>query len=309
MSQTSEDLFKNIKKDLNHKECPKLEKYIKDYKKDIQHLKNMHKIELDNCKKEFKKSNINNNANSTAVNNLKRKIKKLEQEILILNNNKIEECQELVNNEKIKLAEYKSKLRGISGGGFINYLKKFENMIGNGMIGRARENFNQLYANEKEQYYELTNNINLNKKMKGGAGMMIIPAVIKMFLFTMGSFIFNWYPIMMLISFYCVYIEYKMLSLIEEDMTGTPLLFLAFAYCCPCFWTIYRSISGWNTNEGGSPDLFGVLSKCSADGLTLNYFKLKCKNKSCIVTSKDCFTELFSKNKQSLMNTVIKTAK
>ena len=102
---------------------------------------------------------------------------------------------------------------------------------------------------------------------------------------------------MMLLSLYCVYIEYKMIKLSGQSILGLPIAFLLGAYLCPCIWVIVRVVMGWNIGEG-KPQLFNIFSKCTNDGITVNfheYYGTNCKNNKCIWTTNECYDTLFGK--------------
>ena len=144
--------------------------------------------------------------------------------------------------------------------------------------------------------------------MKGGNPILfIIGAVVKIILMTVGTFIFDWWPIMMILSFYCVYIEYKMTLLTGQEVMGTPIIFLLGSYFCPCFWAIARLGIGWTTTKQTSPGLFNVLSKCTNDNISLNfdhYYGKPCKQTKCLWTTDDCYNALFGKSDSGIMGNI-----
>ena len=137
----------------------------------------------------------------------------------------------------------------------------------------------------------------------------MVAAGFKVGLMTLGTFIFNWWPIMMLVSFYCLYIEWKMVKLSGENILGLPIIYLLGAYLCPCIWALVRLFMGYSTNADSQPKLFNILSKCTDDGFTINFHEYSgkdCKEDKCLWTTNDCYKTLFGKSTgllDSLMNT------
>ena len=66
---------------------------------------------------------------------------------------------------------------------------------------------------------------------------------------------------MMLVSFYCVYVEWKMVKLSGDDILGLPIVYLLGAYLCPCIWALVRLFMGYKTKTDANPRLFNILSK------------------------------------------------
>ncbi len=208
----------------------------------------------------------------------------------------------------------KSVKSGLVGGKIRNLLETFENKISGGIIGQMKSNFKKNYENELKNFNQLVNNRNnannVQGRQHGGNPMiMLVTAVIKIVLMTIGTFFFNWWPIMFIISMYCVYVEYKMIKLSGDSIFGLPMVFLLGAYFCPCLWAIARVTMGW-TIENGTPRLFNVFSKCSPDGFTLNfheYYGRDCNSGKCVWTTKSCHGALFGKEELSLDTFMPKT--
>ena len=210
-----------------------------------------------------------------------------------------QEINEINRKRDLEHEDFKSNITSyMIKGGIRDYLNSFENKISGGIIGKMKENFNNDYQNEIRKFH------NFKKEFKGGSvqkgGMPIVMMAIsalKISLMTVGSLFFNWWPIMMIVSFYCVYVEYKMTTLSGKDLMGMPILIILCAYLCPCPWALYRTIVGFSTTTGSSPKLFNIFSKCSSDGMTLkfdSYYGRECKDNKCLYTTDSCYKTLFN---------------
>ncbi len=118
---------------------------------------------------------------------------------------------------------------------------------------------------------------------------------------TMGSFIFSYFPVVLLISLMCVYIEYKLTVTMGYDIIGLPLVYMTCACCCPCGWTFFRLFKGWtnklNISTGG---LWPLLTNCSNEISILDIHKVDgsvCKDGDCFIVSKDCHNVLYPREK------------
>lgn len=253
--------------------------------------------QLDNCNKE-KKEIIDKNNIITLENT---KIKDDYDKVVEVKN---KECDEKLKSQKIEHNKFKANINSLAGG-FKEIFNNFENKISGGIVGQIKANLKENYTKEVNNLKNINNINKLNGggKLKGGNPILFtIGAVIKIILMTLGTFIFDWWPIMMILSFYCVYIEYKMTILTGQEIMGTPIIFLLGAYFCPCFWALGRLGMGWTTSKNTTPGLFNVLSKCTDDNITLNlnyYYGKPCKEAKCLYTTKDCFNALFGKNDNS----------
>lgn len=239
---------------------------------------------------------------------------------LLLNNKKLQnnfdenstimqqQCNETLRKEKNRHEEFKQSVKSMTGG-FRSQLNKLETKICGGIIGQIKTKLKTHYDKECNNLRNLKNiqnnyqnsnhqnNFNGGKKQSGGNPMVfMVVAVVKIFFITIGTFIFDWWPIMMLLSLYCVFIEYKMLQLSGENIIGMPIAILLGAYFCPCIWAIFRLVMGFNTSIGKKANLFNVLSKCTDDGFTVNFFEYYgkgCKESKCIWASDICQEALF----------------
>lgn len=279
-----------------------------------------HDKQLNEMKKHYEAQNINNQQkidmyigeNEELVNtnnDLILKNKDLTDKYESVVDVKEQECKEHIETEKIKNEELKMKTQKLFGG-IREQLNNFENKISGGIIGEIKKNLKTNYNNEINNVRALFN----SGRFRGGANMrggnpilFTIGAVVKIILMTVGTFIFDWWPIMMILSFYCVYIEYKMTLLTGQEVMGTPIIFLLGAYFCPCFWALARLGIGWTTTKQTSPGLFNVLSKCTNDNITLNfdhYYGKPCKQTKCLWTTDDCYNALFGKSDSGIMGNI-----
>ena len=219
---------------------------------------------------------------------------------------KEEEDKKIQENTKFEPVEAKKTKEPSFGGEnikqskFQTFLRNFENKISGGIIGQIRENFENDYRKELQNYKNMQTNYEKGVQKGGNPIVFMVLAGVKIALMTLGTFLFNWWPIMMIISLYCVYVEYKMIKLSGQDIMGVPILFLLGAYLCPCIWAIVRLFMGWTTNSDTNPKLFNIFSKCTGDGFTLNfheYYGRDCKDNKCLWTTKQCYSTLYNKDK------------
>lgn len=260
----------------------------KELEKDLKHQKNLYKTCIMNKNKQTKK------LADLEAENLKLKTEK---EIIVSNNK--ETCKELLKEKVLECEEIKTSLLGGSGNKFQQLLRDFENKISGGMIGQIRKSLDEKYKKELENYKNITKN-QTGGGQKGGYPLLFMGlAGFKIGLMTIGTFIFNWWPIMMLVSFYCVYIEFKMVQLSGEDVMGLPIIYLLGAYLCPCIWALIRIFMGYTTNGNSQPKLFNILSKCTDDGFTINFHEYTgrdCRGDKCLWTTNECYQGLFGEN-------------
>ena len=267
-------------------------------KKNLEHQKNLYKTCMENKKKETKK------IADLQAENIKLKTEKE----IIMSNNK-ETCKELLKEKVLECEEIKTSLLGGNNSKFQRFLRDFENKISGGMIGQIRNSFDNKYKKELENFKNLRNKQKGGGQVGGNPLVFMVAAGFKVGLMTLGTFIFNWWPIMMLVSFYCLYIEWKMVKLSGENILGLPIIYLLGAYLCPCIWALVRLFMGYSTNADSQPKLFNILSKCTDDGFTINFHEYSgrdCKEDKCLWTTNDCYQTLFGKSTglfDSLMNT------
>lgn len=293
----------------------------------IYNMNNINNIDnIDNMDKNELKNNLKHHGNlyKTCMENKKKQSKeiadlktenlrlKTEKETIVSTNK--ETCKELLKEKVLECEEMKtSLLGGENKNKFQKFLRDFENKISGGMIGQIRKTLFEKYNKEVENYKNSYNNQKGGgNKQKGGNPLLFMGvAGFKIGLMTIGTFIFNWWPIMMIVSFYCVYVEWKMVQLSGEDVLGLPILYLLGAYLCPCIWALVRLFMGYSASENSQPRLFNILSKCTDDGFTLNFHEYRgrdCKDDKCLWTTNDCYETLFGKS-TGLMDTMMDTAK
>ncbi len=165
-----------------------------------------------------------------------------------------------------------------------------------GIIEQLKKKYDKYLKDTQEEYKLLK-----RKKQMGGApgALIMFIVIIKLILMTMGSFIFNYFPVVLLITSMCVYIEYKLTVVMGHDIIGFPLIYMICACICPCGWTFFRLFKGWtnklNISTGG---LWSVLTNCSDATSILNIYKVDgsvCKNGDCFIVSKECHNVLYPK--------------
>lgn len=275
----------------------------KELEDDLKHQKNLYKT----CIK-------NKNIQTQKIADLQAENIKLKTEKDTIASTNKETCKEMLKEKVLECEEIKTSLLGGNNSKFQRFLRDFENKISGGMIGQIRKTFDKKYQKELENYKNMSSNI--YEKQKGGqkGGMPILfmgAAAFKIGLMTLGTFIFNWWPIMMLVSFYCVYIEWKMVKLSGDDILGLPIVYLLGAYLCPCIWALVRLFMGYKTKTDANPRLFNILSKCTDDGFTVNFMEYSgrdCKEEKCLWTTNECYETLFGKS-GNLLDSMMDTAK
>ena len=277
------------------------QKEIVDHQKKIKTLQNNYDNEKDDHVNNLQKCSDAKKQLIRSNNTLTLENKTLKTEVESKKDIYLEHCNTKIEAEKMKLEKYKKEMLELTGGGFREKINNLENILSGGMIGEIKKTLKTNYTNEMNNLKNIFNNNQLNGggNLKGGSTIVfIIVAVIKITLMTVGTFLFDWWPIMMIISFYCVFIEYKMTLLTGNEIMGTPIVFLLAAYFCPCCWTLGRLGVGWTTTKNTSPTLFNVLSKCTNDSITLNFdhfYGKPCKEPKCLWTTDECYNALFGK--------------
>tara|TARA_B100001175_G_C19444546_1_gene608052 strand:- start:351 stop:842 length:492 start_codon:yes stop_codon:yes gene_type:complete len=128
------------------------------------------------------------------------------------------------------------------------------------------------------------------KSFKGGAlEVSMIIVIIKILLLTVGTFMLSWWPYVFIIAIYCTIKEYEMGSVLQYDMLQT-IIYMIFAFCCPCCWGVLRLFNGWNFDINGvdsSTSGFGsILQNCEPYGLFLNISNL---GNGDIKTTQSCY--------------------
>jgi hypothetical protein len=172
-------------------------------------------------------------------------------------------------------------------------LKKESNQHG-GIIEVLKEKYMNKIQSLKKQYHNMN-----SKEQKGGVvgGLAIFVAVIKIILMTLGTYMFDYFWCVFFISLMCVYIEYKLATVMGIDIIGLPLLYMLCAFCCPCCWTCIRLFKGWtNSLNMYTGNLFTILTNCSTATSILDIYNIDgkvCKDAACHLTRKPCYDVLF----------------
>jgi hypothetical protein len=274
----------------------------KELQDNFKHQENLYKTCMENKNRQTKK------IADLQAENIKLKTEK----DTIISSNK-ETCKELLKEKVLECEEMKTSLLGGNNNNskFQRFLRDFENKISGGMIGKMRETFDKKYQRELQNYRNMCNN-NKGNGQKGGNPILFLgAAAFKVGLMTLGTFIFSWWPIMMLVSLYCVYVEWKMVKLAGDDILGLPIVYLLGAYLCPCIWALLRLFMGYTTKTDANPKLFNILSKCTDDGFTVNFMEYSgrdCNEEKCLWTTNECYQTLFGKG-EGLFDSMVDTAK
>ena len=81
-----------------------------------------------------------------------------------------------------------------------------ENNMG-GILEQLKRKYGGYLKSTQQEYKSLK-----NQRQTGGgpSALVMVVVIIKLILMTMGSFIFSYFPVVLLISLMCVYIEYKL---------------------------------------------------------------------------------------------------
>ena len=196
-----------------------------------------------------------------------------------------------VSKEYYDLEEKVFKERIINGG---------ENIVEEENKSLLKELYNKYEDSRKKilkEYNEIVNNE--DGKQRGGAvgGLTLIFVILKLIMMTIGTYIFNYFPIVFIISIICLYMEYRLTTIMGQDIVGMPMLYMIFACCCPCCWTCFRLFKGWtNTLNISTEGLFSIMSNCSSPMTILDIHEVDgnvCKDSGCYITSKECHSVLY----------------
>lgn len=280
--------------------------------------------ELYDCKKQLEQYQIENaTKNFNTISNLESKIHSLqikikqlklqlkdcntEQNILKLQNEKcIDKAKEeleasnVIEKNENCLKQLEEKMTEQTGGNILNSYKNYiEHKISGGIIPQLKQKYNILLANEYKNLNRYYNTSNTTQQQTGGNiifGMVIV--IIKIFLFTIGTFIFNWWPVVLFISINCAYIEYKLLTVTNNSIFSLNSLYIILALCCPCVWTIFRLFKGWSTpTENQTDGLWNILLNCGVNkfvDLDINTFNNEmCENRGdCFIMPNKCYQSI-----------------
>ena len=153
----------------------------------------------------------------------------------------------------------------------------------NHMIEKIK-NKNDLLLEQEYKKLEKT------KSFKGGAiEVSIIIVILKILLLTVGTFMLSWWPYVFIIAIYCAIKEYEMGTLLEYDM-GQTIIYMVFAFCCPCCWGVLRLINAWNFTINGvsssTESFWYILQNCEGWGLFINASNL---GNGDIKTTQSCY--------------------
>ena len=168
-----------------------------------------------------------------------------------------------------------------------------------GILEQLKKKYGGYLKDTQEEYKSLK-----KKKQMGGepGALVMVVVIIKLILMTAGSFIFSYFPVVVLISSMCLYIEYKLTVIMGHDVVGMPLVYMVLAFACPCGWTFFRLFKGWtnklNISTGG---LWALLTNCSDPISILNIYEVDgsvCKDGDCFIVNKDCHNILYPREKQ-----------
>jgi len=167
-----------------------------------------------------------------------------------------------------------------------------KNIMEGGILNQLRNKYNNYLEDTKKEYYNLK-----KKKQSGGGVLTMFVVIIKLILMIFGSYMFNYFPIVMLICLMCVYIEYKLTVTMGHSIIGMPILYMIFACCCPCFWTIFRFFVGWtNKLNVQTGNIWAVLTNCSDPLSILNIYSVNgpvCRSGECFIVNKNCHNVLY----------------
>ena len=253
------------------------------------------------------KAEINILKEELATNELKEKQKELK-----LNKDKLKEDENaryICDIEKSDLyinkleqsskeQNYNLKKPGLGGGRSKSFNQELKSLINGGIIPRLKNKYSKMLKKEYKKF-----NAMKGGKQVGGMNPTLIMgiSVVKIFFFTIGTFIFDWWPIVVLISIYCAYLEYSMLKITDTEIMGLEGLSLLFAFLCPCCWTAFRLFKGWKTPLNTETDnLWNIMQNCSPK-FSMPLTKVQssaCEGTSCYVIPPQCYKSIFETGKE-----------
>mgnify|MGYP001198699532 FL=1 len=236
---------------------------------------------------------------------LEREIKLKDKETDIKNNDKylcdIEKSDSYIDKLEKEAKKYnEGYLKPTLGGVNSNY-KLFKNelnsILNGGIIPKLKKKYKKMISNEYKKISKIRGG-----GLKGGANptLILILSIGKIFLMTAGTFIFDWWPVVVLISAYCAYVEYSMLLLTDKTIVGLDGLSILLAFLCPCCWTAVRLYKGWETvGKKETDNLWNIIKKCSPY-LTMPVTEVNsesCQGTSCYLINKECYKSIYETNK------------
>lgn len=172
-----------------------------------------------------------------------------------------------------------------------------EESVKKSILDRLMDDFDSQRIKLQVEYNDLVNK--RESEQKGGAvgGLTLMFVVLKLLMMTIGTYIFNYFPVVFIISLICLYMEYRLTTVMGQDIVGMPMLYMMCACCCPCCWTFFRLFKGWtNTLNVSTEGLWGIMSNCSSPMTILDIHEVDgnvCKDSGCYITSKDCHSILY----------------
>ena len=198
--------------------------------------------------------------------------------------------------------EQKEQIGGTRKKDYNYYKNQIESLLSGGIIPKMKKKYKRLLSKEYRKFNNEYNKIKKHGVQHGGANPALIMAITggKLFLLTVGTFIFDWWPIVVIISIYAAYIEYTMLTVTQAEIFGLDGLSILFALLCPCCWTAARLYKGWSTQKLTETDnLWNILQNCSPNlGMDISKFQnSECEDIDCYITNKQCYNSIFETNK------------
>lgn len=191
-----------------------------------------------------------------------------------------------------------SQVSGLSG---VELRKdKTEKKNKEGILDILKNKYSGYLHNTKKEYDDLK-----KKKQSGGSvtALTMFVVTIKIILMTIGTYMFNYFPVVFLISLMCFYIEYKLTVTMGHNIVGMPMMYMMCAFCCPCCWTCFRLFKGWTNKLNISTGaLWSLLINCSDPISILNIHKVDgsvCKDGDCYIVSKNCHNVLYPRQEKS----------
>ncbi len=189
---------------------------------------------------------------------------------------------------------------GLGGGKVDNnnsFNDELNSILSGGIIPKLKTKYSKMINNEYKKIREIRG----GGQVGGNPGLILFTSIIKIFLMTVGTFIFDWWPIVVIISGYCAYLEYSMLVVTDTEIVGLEGLSILFAFLCPCCWTGLRLYKGWRTQLNSETDnLWSIMKNCSPY-LSMPMTQVKssaCEGTNCYVMSPQCYKSIYETNKE-----------
>ena len=207
-------------------------------------------------------------------------IDKLSQEANKYNEGYVEES--IFGGRKNNKSSFKAELNAILNGGLIPKLKK---------------KYSKMINNE----YKRIKQIRGGGQVGGNPAMVLIISIIKIFSMTVGTFVFDWWPIVVIISLYCAYLEYSMLTVTDTQIMGLDGLSVLFAFACPCCWTGLKLYKGWKTQLNTETDNLWTIMKNCSPYLSMPLTQVKsslCEGTNCYLMPPECYKSIYETGKK-----------